>query len=205
MSKWVHCSSCLLLFIAGTVLNSSAQNLRTPPQVIKTTEAFGDSEYRLGPEDVIEVFVWKEDDLSGTAVVRPDGKITMKLIGEIVASKKTARELETEILSALKKFNTDPSLKVNVVVKEVNSPKVSVFGEVKKPDVYRIKQKTTVLDAIALGGGFTEFAKRDKVVVIREGKSGQEKFKLNLESMLQGKKDEAVFFLQPGDTVYVPE
>jgi polysaccharide export outer membrane protein len=89
-----------------------------------------------------------------------------------------------------------------VIVKEVNSPKVSVFGEVRKPDVYKIKQRTTVLDAIAAAGGLTEFAKKNKVDVIRNGPKGPQKFTLNLDSMLDGGK-EPIFYLQPGDTIYV--
>jgi polysaccharide export outer membrane protein len=195
MSKWVNYASCLLaLLLAGTVLTVSAQNPRT--------ETFGDSEYRLGPEDVVEVSVWKEEALSKTVVIRPDGKITLNLIGEIVASKKTAMELEKEIHTQFAKFFTADPPRVNVVVKEINSPKVSVAGEVKKPDVYPIRQKTTLLGVIALAGGLTEWAKKDKVVVIREGKSGPEQFKLDLESILKGNKD-AIFYVQPGDTIYV--
>jgi polysaccharide export outer membrane protein len=161
-------------------------------------ERFGESEYRLGPEDVIEVFVWKEEDLSVTAVVRPDGKITVPLVGEIIASSKTARELQEEIQSRLLKYLSAPT--ANIVVKEINNPKIAVFGEVRRPDVYRIKQRTTVFDAVALAGGFTEFARRGRVVVIRPGPKGSEKFQLNLDSMLKGS---SVFYMQPGDTVYV--
>jgi polysaccharide export outer membrane protein len=89
-----------------------------------------------------------------------------------------------------------------VIVKEVNSPKVSVFGEVRKPDVYKIKQRTTVLDAVAAAGGLTEFAKKNKVVVIRNSSKGSQRFTLNLDSMLDGGK-EPIFYLQPGDTIYV--
>jgi len=205
MSKWVSRFSCLLVLLAALTLDTAAQTSKAPVQTIKLTEnksaeTFGDSEYRLGPEDIVDVFVWKEDDLTEMAVVRPDGKITVNLIGEIVASGKTAKELESEIQTRLLKFFAQPQ--VTVRVKEINSPKISVFGEVKKPDVYRIKQKTTVLGAIALAGGFTEFAKQNKVVVIRDGASGQEQFKLDLDSMLRGNKEPA-FYIQPGDTVYV--
>jgi polysaccharide export outer membrane protein len=167
---------------------------------VKHAEVFGDGEYRLGAEDVVGVVVLKEEDLSVTAVVRPDGKITVPMIGEIIATGKTARELESEVQTKLTKFISTPQ--VNVVVKEINSPKVSVFGEVKKPDVYHIRKKTSVIEAIALAGGFTEFAKKNKVVVTRDGGSGQEKFKLNLEAMLEGSNENS-FFIQPGDTIYV--
>jgi polysaccharide export outer membrane protein len=200
MSKWVSCALCLLVLLTGVALITPAQTLKSSAKTIKHAETFGDSEYRLGAEDVVGVVVLKEEDLSVTAVVRPDGKITVPMIGEIVATNKTARELESEIQTKLTKFISNPQ--VNVVVREVNSPKVSVSGEVKKPDVYRIKQKTTVLAAIALAGGFTEFAKQDKVTVIRDGANGPEQFKLNLDSMLRG-KNENIFYIQPGDTIWV--
>src|SRR6185503_19391038 len=156
------------------------------------------SEYRLGAEDLIECFVYKEPELTTTVVVRPDGMISLPLVGEIQATGKTAPELQAEITSKLHEFNADPV--VSVIVKEINSPKISVFGEVRKPDVFPIKQKMTVLNAIALAGGFTEFAKRDRVIVIRTGSSGQERIKLNVERLL---KDGTPFYLQASDTVFV--
>jgi len=149
---------------------------------------------------VIQVFVWKEDDLTTTAVIRPDGKISLPLVGEIVASRKTSNQLQQEVGDKLKAFVSKPV--VTVIVKEVNSPKVSVLGEVRKPDVYKIKQRTTVLDAVAAAGGLTEFAKKNKVVVIRDDPKGPQKFTLNLDLMLEGGKA-PIFYLQPGDKIYV--
>jgi polysaccharide export outer membrane protein len=197
----VRCASCLLLLLTLTVPLTSAQTQKTSAQLIRHAEPFGDSEYRIGAEDVVEVFVANEDEFSVTAIVRPDGKITAKMIGEIVASGKTAKELELEIQTKYRDYIENP--KVNVVVKEVNSPKVSIFGEVKKPDVYPIRQKTTVLGAIALAGGFTEYAKQNKVVVIRNGATHQQEYKLDLGAMLRG-NNKSVFYIEPGDTVYVP-
>src|SRR5580693_6612339 len=93
--------------------------------------AFGQAEYRLGPEDVISVFVWKQPDLSTTVVIRPDRKISLPLLGEIDAAGKTASQLQTEIAEQLKQFVVDP--RVNVIVKEINSPVISVLGQVRKP------------------------------------------------------------------------
>jgi len=173
------------------------ETLQQKPQ---PNPGFGREEYRLGPEDVVEIFVWKEHELSRTVVVRPDGKISMPLITELEASGKTAAQLQTEITTKLRQLVTDPV--VNVIVKEVNSPKISVLGEVRKPDVYSIKHKITVLDSIALAGGFTEFAKRDKVIVLRNGPSGQQRIALNLKRLLKQSVGE-VFYLEPFDTVYV--
>ena len=208
MSTWVRTASCLLLLIVAAVADAPAQTKVTakapaaPTLPVKyAADSFGEGEYRLGPEDVIEVFVLNEEELSVTAVVRPDGKITGKLIGDIVATGKTAKELEAEIQTRLVPKSMEAA-KITVVVKEVNSPKVSVIGEVRKPDVYSIKQKTTVLAVIALAGGLTEFAKKDKIVVIRDGPRGQQQFKLNLDSMVRDKNASA-FYLEPGDTIYV--
>jgi len=179
----------------------AAQSGELLPQKSQANPGFGREEYRLGPEDVVEIFVWKEPELSRTVVVRPDGKISMPLITELVASGKTAAQLQTEITTKLRQLVTDPV--VNVIVKEINSPKISVLGEVRKPDVYSIKHKITVLDAIALAGGFTEFAKRDKVLVLRNGSSaGQQRIALNLKRLLRDGGGE-VFYLEPSDTVYV--
>jgi polysaccharide export outer membrane protein len=209
MSKWVSYASCLLVALfAGTVLTTSAQSLQKP-EALNRTEKFGDGEYRVGPEDVIEIAVWRDENLSKTAVIRPDGKITLNMIGEIVASKKTSRELEQEIHTALAKF-IDPPPQVSVTVKEIHSPKISVLGFVTKPGLIVIKQKTTVLGAISAAGGFAEWADQKNVVVIRDGKSGPEQFKLNLKSMLEGEKDPkgnkpTIFYVEPGDTIYVHE
>jgi polysaccharide export outer membrane protein len=163
--------------------------------------AYGDSEFRLGPDDVIEVSVYGEDKLSTTVPVRPDGKISIPLIGEIPASGKSATELQKEIADRYKRFIAEPA--VTVVVKEVNSPKVSVLGEVKNPGMYKIKDRATVLDAIALAGGLTEYAKRDKVMIIRVDVSGQQRFlKVNLEDQIKGKRLDP-FYVLPYDKVYV--
>jgi len=200
MSKWFRFAGCVLLLLTGTVAETSAQTPKASAQPVKLAERFGDGEFRIGAEDVVEVFVANEDELSGTAMVRPDGKITVKLVGDIVAAGKTAKELESEIQTKFTKFLDTP--KVNVVVKEVNSPKISVIGEVRKPDVYKIKGKTTALEVIALAGGFTEYAKKSKVTVIRGGAVRPEKFDIDLDSILKG-KTRTVFYIEPGDTVNV--
>ena len=180
------CAGVVVILCAGLALNGYSE--QGPPP----------SEYRLGSEDLIECFVYKEPELTATAVVRPDGMISLPLVGEIKATGKTVPELQSEITSKLGEFIENPM--VSVIVREVNSPKISIFGEVRKPDVYPIKQRMTVLDAIALAGGFTEFAKRDRVILIRSGYSGHERIKLNLDHMI---KDGTPFYLQASDTVFI--
>ena len=158
------------------------------------------SDYRLGPEDVIEVFVWKEPELTTTVVVRPDGKISLPLANEIEANGKTAGELRAEITERLNQYVTQPV--VSVMVKQVNSLKISVLGEVRKPDMYRIKNRVTVLEAIAMAGGFTDLAKPTRVIVIRNGAAGPQRIKINIKQVVEDERT-APFYLEPLDTVYV--
>jgi polysaccharide export outer membrane protein len=162
--------------------------------------AYGDGEFRLGPDDVIEVSVYQDKEIDRTVPVRPDGKISLPLIGEMTASGKTATDLQKEIAQKLKQFVADP--RVTVVVKEVNSPKVSVTGEVKNPNMYKIKDRATLLDAIALAGGLTEYSKK-KVTVIRLGPNGESEFiKLNIDDQIKGKKPD-LFYVLPYDKIYI--
>jgi polysaccharide biosynthesis/export protein len=133
--------------------------------------------------------------------VRPDGKISIPLIGEMPASGKTATELQREISLRYAKFISEPA--VTVVVKEVNSPKVSVLGEVKNPGMYKIKDRATVLDAIAMAGGTTEYAKRDKVTLIRVNAAGEtSRVKVNLDDQIKGRRGNPIYIL-PYDKIYV--
>ncbi len=174
---------------------AAADVLKPPPG---TTP--GDAEYRLGPDDLIEVFVWKEPELTATVTVRPDGRVSLPLAGEIEASGKTAVELQQDITAKLGKFIVQPV--VNVMVKQVNSLKISVLGEVRRPDVYKIKNRVTVLDAIAMAGGFTDLARPNRVVVLRNTPSGPQRIKINIRELV-GNEGEKPFYLQPLDTVYV--
>lgn len=162
---------------------------------------YGETEFRLGPGDVIHVFVFKEPELTVDVPVRPDGKVSLPLIGELSASGKTALELQKEVSQKLTQYIAEPS--VNVIVKEINSAQVSVLGEVKTPGMYKIKDRATVLDAIAMAGGFTEYAKRDKVTVIRTASSGEQKrFKVNVDDQIKGKNGD-LFYVLPYDKIYI--
>ncbi|MBV8846774.1 MAG: polysaccharide biosynthesis/export family protein [Bryobacterales bacterium] len=158
--------------------------------------------YVLGPEDVIDVFVWKEPELTTTGItIRPDGRISLPLTGEIDASGRTAERLQEEISDRLKRYIADPV--VNVMVKQINSLKISVLGEVRKPDVYHIKNRVTVLDAIAMAGGFTDLARPKHVIVLRNSSNGpQRRIKVNINDLVSD-SGAAPFYLEPLDTVYV--
>jgi polysaccharide export outer membrane protein len=192
-----HCmvpAICLTGVLTTAALAAENSIAATPASGIAS------SDYRLGPEDVIDVFVWKEPDLSTTVVVRPDGKISLPLSNELDASGKTALQLQEEIAERLQKYISQPV--VNVMVKQINSLKISVLGEVRKPDVYKIKTRVTVLDAIAMAGGFTDLARPNRVVVLRIGPQGQERIKVNLKDAISDNHG-APLYLQPLDTVYV--
>lgn len=156
-------------------------------------------DYQLGPEDVIEVFVWKEPDLSTQVTVRPDGRITLPLAGELIAAGKTPQELQAEIASSLERYVEQPV--VTVIVKAINSRQISVLGEVRRPGRYRISQRTDILDAIAMSGGFTEFADRKEVLILRKTKSGVRRMQVNVKRLLN--EGAHPLYLEPGDTVYV--
>ncbi len=183
---------CLL---AGTAQAMAAD----PPKPLAPATA-GEAEYRIGSDDVIEVFVWKEPELTTTVAVRPDGRISLPLANELEARGKTANELQQEITARLSQYVVKPV--VNVMVKQVNSLKISVLGEVRKPDVYKIKSRVTVLDAIAMAGGFTDLARPNKVIVIRNSPAGAQRIKINVKELVANDHG-TPFYLETLDTVYV--
>ena len=188
-----------IFLLTGTNRSVSAQSVAAEQVKVDTPIATSGMEYKLGPEDVIDVFVWKEPDLSASVVIRPDGKISLPLANELDASGKTASELQLEITERLRKFITQPI--VNVMVKQINSLRISVLGEVRKPDVYRIKNRITVLDAIAMAGGFTDLARPNRVVVLRTTAAGPQRIRIDVKQTVGVAGP--VFYLQPQDTVYV--
>jgi polysaccharide export outer membrane protein len=165
-----------------------------------TSRAYGESEFRLGPDDVIDVTVYQDKELDRTVPVRPDGKISLPLIGEMTASGKTVIDLQKEISQKLKAFVADPT--VTVVVKEVNSPKVSILGEVKTPGRYKIGDRTTLLDALAMAGGQTEYSKK-KATIIRVNSDGsQRQIEMNIKDQLKGRRTDP-FYVLPYDKIYI--
>lgn len=160
------------------------------------------TQFRLGPTDVISVFVWKEPEISGTATIRPDGIITLPLIGELEASGKTPSQLEDVLRTRLKSYFTDPV--VNVIVTEINSYKITVNGKVRRPDTYIVRRETTVLDALALAGGLREDADTGTVTIFRPTKrdpSVKDAINVDLKSLLHGTSGRIL--LHPQDTLYV--
>ena len=193
--EWKTAAALAILLLACAALVMAADEAKPAAKT-----ASGEAEYRIGAEDVIEVFVWKEPDLSTTVVVRPDGRISLPLADELEASGKTAVELQQEITTRLGKYVVQPV--VNVMVKQVNSLKISVLGEVRKPDVYKIKNRLTVLDAIAMAGGFTDLARPNKVILLRNTSAGPQRIKVNIKQLVADGSGAPVY-VQALDTVYV--
>jgi polysaccharide export outer membrane protein len=184
------------MLLMASVALVAAGDVVKPPVAAASAEA----EFRLGPEDVIEVFVWKEPEFSTTVVVRPDGRISSPGADELEASGKTAAELQQEITARISQYVNQPV--VTVMVKQVNSLKISVLGEVRRPDVYRIKNRVTVLDAIAMAGGFTDLARPNKVIVLRNASGRPQRIKVNIKQLVDDETG-APLYLQTLDTVYV--
>jgi polysaccharide export outer membrane protein len=155
--------------------------------------------YRIGPEDVLRISVWKNDAMSGTVPVRPDGKISLPLINDVQAAGLTSLELRDVLTGKLKEFIPNPE--VSVIVSDVRSLKVSVIGEVARPGRYELKSWATVLDALALAGGFTQFASRSKIMILHPEGKVMQKIPFNYNDVA-GKQEN--FFLRNGDIVLVP-
>jgi polysaccharide export outer membrane protein len=164
-------------------------------------------EFLLGPEDVLEVTVWRNQDLSRTVVVRPDGKISLPLIGDVQASGLTAAQVAAKIAARLTEFKENPN--VSVSIKEVNSYFIYVLGEVLKPGKYPIKSYATVLQGVSLAGGFTNFASKNRMAVLRtvtngDGEQRQIRIPVPYDELVSGKGAIENFVLKSGDTIVVP-
>lgn len=160
-------------------------------------------DYSIGPEDVLEISVWKNEELSKTVLVRPDGNISLPLIGEVRAAGRAPREVQDEIVTRLGKYQE--TAVASVIVKEVNSCRVFILGDVMKPGSYQLRQNTTLLQAVALAGGFNEFASENNIVLIRQtndGKGGVEKQDIRFDDLVYS--DTSSILLKPGDTIFVP-
>jgi polysaccharide export outer membrane protein len=161
-------------------------------------------DYIIGPEDVLEITVWKNADLSKSVQVRPDGRISMPLIGDVSAVGRTTSQLTADIANRLKAFMENPV--VSIVVNQVNSYLIYVLGEVKTPGRYPLKSKTTLLQAITLAGGFTPVAARNKIVVFRFGRDGEGliKIKASYDDIVLRDGTNQNIELKPGDQIVIP-
>ena len=159
-----------------------------------------DAGYKIGPQDVLRIDVWKETEISRSVPVRPDGKISLPLLNDVQAAGLTAMELANNITEGLKKFINNPQ--VTVTVAEINSRRVYVTGEVTKPGAYALLPNMTALQALTSAGGFTQFSNPKKIYVLRNEGGKQVKHPFNYKAVLDGKQDDIP--LHPGDTIVVP-
>lgn len=171
--------------------------------VVVRTEEDPTNAYAIGIGDVLEISVWKNPELGVTTPVRPDGRISVPLLGDIQASGMTPLALRQTLTDQFKEFVTAPG--VSVVIKEINSRKVFVTGEVKTPGSYDLQPRTKLLQVLAMAGGLTPYAKK-KVILLRDSRDGRgdRRYELDLDSILSGKRTSDNLVLQPGDTVIVP-
>jgi polysaccharide biosynthesis/export protein len=160
------------------------------------------SSFRIGPEDVLQISVWKNDALTRTVPVRPDGMISLPLLNDVRAAGLTPMELRDALTRRLAPFVPLPE--VSVIVAEVRSCTVSVIGEVAKPGRYDLKGAVTVIDALALAGGFKEFASRSHIVVLRSEGGNTSRLAFDYDQVKSGGHAQANFPLRPGDVVIVP-
>jgi polysaccharide export outer membrane protein len=159
-----------------------------------------DGDYKIGPEDVLDISVWKNQELSRTVPVRPDGKVSLPLVNDIQAAGLTPSRLRQELTRRLSEYV--PSPEVAVIVREVHSAKVSVIGSVRNPGRYEMRSPATVLELIALAQGFTDFASRDRIVVLRQSGTPA-RINFNYRKITDGTEQDN-FLVQPGDIIVVP-
>ena len=196
----------LLMGMSAFVLGACGALDPTPPSSGEagSSATYVTGDYKIGPEDVVEVIVWRNADLSKTVAVRPDGKISLPLVGDVTAVGLTADQLTKEISARLKGYKDTPN--VSVVVQQVNSYSVYVMGEVAKPGRYQLKTYTTALQAISTAGGFTPYAAKNRIFVLRKSPSTGVEMRINVsyDEIVSGADSSKNIVLIPGDTVVVP-
>lgn len=188
-----------LFAVAGTRAQAGGQTSAKQEPAQAATDT---SDYRIGPQDVLKIDVWKEEQLTRTVPVRPDGKITIPLLNDVQAAGLTPMELAGVIREGLKKYINEPQ--VTVTVTEINSRRIYVTGEVVRAGAYAMLPHMTVLQALSTCGGFTQFAREKNIYVLRTKDGKQEKLPFNYKEAIRGKNSEQNIELEPGDVIVVP-
>jgi polysaccharide export outer membrane protein len=195
---WRRCAALVLLglFVVSACAREPlhAELRRSPPP--------DDGEYTIGPEDVLFISVWKNEALSRTVPVRPDGKISLPLLNDVQAAGLTPARLRDVLAKRLREYIPNPE--VAVTIQEVRSAKVSVLGEVRTPGRYELKSATTVLDILAEAGGLGEFAARSRIVILRPDGNTTKRLLFDYDNVVAAGSEEENFYLKPGDIVLVP-
>jgi polysaccharide export outer membrane protein len=161
-----------------------------------------DPNYVIGAQDVLDISVWKEAEVSRVVPVRPDGKISLPLLNDVQAAGLTPAQLAAQITDSLKKFVTNPQ--VTVIVTTINSQRVYILGEVVRPGAFPMLPGMTVMQALSSAGGFTPFAKTKSIYVLRQESGKKVKYPFNYKEAINGKNAEQDIVLKAGDTIVVP-
>lgn len=193
-----------LLWLTDAGAQGGGTEISPSKSVSEKSSLIVTTDYILGPEDVLEITIWRNADLSKTVTVRPDGRISLPLIGDVSAVGKTTVQLTEDISSKLKEYKENPQ--VSILVKEVNSYAIYVLGEVGKPGKYPLKSKTTLLQGITIASGFMPTAARNKIVIFRFAKDGssQIKLKASYDDIVLRDGSNQNIELKPGDQIVVP-
>lgn len=203
--------SCLLLtaalLVTGGCVSSGSVGPAGATRAAGGESAAGSGQfdlnrYIIGPEDVLMISVWREEGLTRQVRVRPDGRISFPLVGEIQAAGRTAPELQAELTKRLQAFVTAPA--VSVIIEDINSYKVYVLGEVERPGLLPVKGPVTVLQALALAGGLKPFAKGDRMILVRQDEGRTLRVRLNYRDIVLGRNGAVNLKLEAGDTLVVP-
>ncbi len=185
--------------------SATVQGQKTEPKANTsnpTTPATTDTAYRIGPQDVVQIDVWKEPEITRTIPVRPDGKISLPLLNDVQASGLTAMQLAGVIRDGLTKYLTNPQ--VTVTVTQINSRRVFITGEVSRAGAIPLLPNMTALQALSSAGGFTQFARPKNIYILRVVDGKQVKYPFNYKEVVKGKYEEQNILLQPGDVIVVP-
>ena len=194
------CALCTILASSLTLAHRSGA--QEPPGQNTSGAPASATGYVIGSGDVLQVFVWKEPELTREVTVRLDGGVTLPLVGEVEAAGQTTTDLGKHLRSAYSKFISSPN--VTVEVRQPNSSRFYVLGQVFKPGEYPITGRVTVVQALALAGGFKEFAKTEEIVVLRRDGDSQRFLPFNYRKLAGGNEWSQNIELRPGDTVLVP-
>jgi len=191
--------SLFSIALTTTVCAQEKKDAAPAKTVVPDVAADSDS-YIIGPEDVIHIFVWREEHFTSTVPVRMDGKITLPLVDDIQAAGLTPLRLRDELVKKYKAFVENPTISVTVI--EANSFKAYVSGEVKNPGVQRIRSTVTIVELMAMAGGFTEWANKKKILILRKEKGADKRITINYNRIVEGKDPNII--INRGDTIIVP-
>src|SRR5467141_5358044 len=182
-----------------TAVQKTEASAKSSPASLGT---LNDAEYKIGPQDILRIDVWKETEVSRAVPVRPDGKISLPLLNDVQAAGLTPMQLSGVIADGLKKYMNDPQ--VTVSVSEINSRRIYVTGEVAHAGAFPLLPNMTVLQALSSSGGFTQFARLKNIYVLRKEEGKDVKHPFNYRDVVSGKKPEQNILLEPGDVIVVP-